>query len=96
MRITKYLNETVAHEAQTGTFDGEGQPVYATAETIACRKEISGKVIKDTDGREHKATSRYFTDTAITEGDLLDSKKVISAQEYKGRTGAVQGYEVYV
>lgn len=96
MKITKYCNETAQLQTLTGTYNTEGQPQHGTAVTISCRKERSGKVIKDIDGQEHKATSRYFTPNEVNRGDLLDGLKVISAEEYKSRTGTVEGYEVYV
>jgi hypothetical protein len=96
MKIAKYCNETAQLQTLTGAYNEEGQPQHGTATTIACRKERSGKVIKDIDGQEYKATSRYFTPSEVNRGDLLDGLKVISAEEYKGRTGTVEGYEAYV
>ena len=100
MRLEKYCNEIAQHEVANG-FNLEGQPTFETAVSIACRKEQSDRIIRsvagaDISAREIRATSRYFTVVTVTEGDLLDGQKVLRASQYKGRTGTIEGYEVYV
>lgn len=93
--IERYLKETVEHKAKRGV-SKQGMPEFEKPVTIICRKEKTGKMVIDKDGRQQKATTLYFTQDEVGLEDMLDDKEVLSLTELKKKGGQVEGYEVYV
>lgn len=87
-----YLNQTAEYKAQTGTND-RGQPTYETAVSIPCRREKTDKVIITSTGEKKQAEYWYLLRNAVSTGDILDSKVVLSVSDYPDLSGKVIGYE---
>jgi hypothetical protein len=71
------------------------EATYKTA-TIKGRKETGHKLIRNKEGQEIVSTACVFTQSTISENDLIDGRPVISVEEQIGLGGVVEGYEVYL
>ena len=103
------MGSMLRHLNQTATWcsaqvDGQGNPVlnlygdpvYAEAQTIRCRRERVLKDVLTSTGAIVRSTTRYFIDSSVTVklGDLLDGAQVLDFADYIDRRGVCQGYEV--
>jgi len=71
MDISSWMIDNITVASPTGAVDGYGQPVYATARTVACRLEYSRKLVTEPNGNEIEAKHRISTDQEITWEDLI-------------------------
>ena len=101
-RMTKYLHQLAVLEPIVLGLDGKptldlyGNPSYAAAQPIKCRRERILKDIFTTTGSIVKSTTTYTVDSSVTihVGDLLDAVEVLEFQDYIGAAGRCEGYKV--
>lgn len=103
-RMTKYLKQSCTYERTQRDASGKvlldkyGEPLYESAVTIKCRREVTIQDVQTSTGAVLKSSTRYLTDDKyhIQAGDKLDGKFVLKVQEYVNQFGAAEGFESYV
>lgn len=90
-----YLNQTAQHQAKTGA-DGRGQPIYADALSISCRKQAKIQNVVTATGQSVQTQHTYYTLQEVAEGDMLDGRVVMAVSVWAGLNGEVMGYKAVV
>lgn len=97
-RMSKYLRQTCSLERVETDVHGDpvlnvyGEPTYLTAETISCRKERYVRDVETATGAVVKSSTQYYTDEEVGINDKLDSRVVLSVEEYTGEDGNTEGF----
>ena len=102
--MTKYLKQTTSWQRLLTDAQGEvildlyGEPTYASAITLKCRKERALNDILTTTGAMTRSDTTYYLDETaeVQMGDLLDGKSIIDFEEYVNEHGKTEGYRVVV
>ena len=87
-----YLNQKALHETCTGA-DDRGQPTYAAAVSIACRRVKKSQNVLTSTGQLITVQHVYYVKTPVAEGDTLDGKVVMAVPEWTGLGGEILGYK---
>lgn len=103
-RLTKYLRQTAQFEAVTVGPNGKpslndyGEPAYAGAITVRCRKEPYKAVEGSISGQYVEYSYTYYLDNSVQPkvGDKLDGMVVQQVTDYIDGLGKLVGYEVSV
>jgi hypothetical protein len=90
--LGSYLNQSAESKRKNGT-DDRGQPIYADAEIVSCRRQKKAQNVLTKDGQTIKVQYVYYLTTMVSEGDMLDDKIVMGVSEWNGLNGAVIGYK---
>lgn len=93
--LSAYLNQTAEHGKKTGTGD-RGQPIYADAVTIPCRKQAKIQNVVTATGQTVQAQHIYYTRRTVFEGDILNGKVIMAVSVWYSLTGEVMGYKAVV
>lgn len=102
--MTKYLKQTckwskmLVDEQGDAILDMYGDPTFAEAVTIPCRREKSLKDVLTLSGAVQRSATTYYIDERyeISMGDLMDNKPIIDFEEYTNEHGRTEGYMVVV
>lgn len=102
--MTKYLKQTckwskmLVDEQGDAILDMYGDPTFAEAVIIPCRREKSLKDVLTLSGAVQRSATTYYIDERyeISMGDLMDNKPIIDFEEYTNEHGRTEGYMVVV
>ena len=103
-RMTKFLHQIALVENHLTNEDGSskldvyGQPMYAEAKQVKCRKEVHRTKASTSSGQfVNLSTVYYFDETVkVLSGDRIDGHYIQSIEEYVDGVGNLVGYRVDV
>ena len=103
-RMTKFLHQTASVENHLVNADGSskldvyGQPMYAEAMQVKCRKEVHRTRASTGSGQFVNLSTVYYFDenVKVSAGDRIDGQYIQSIEEYVDGAGTLVGYRVDV
>lgn len=89
--LAAYCNQTATHQALTGS-NNRDEPVYGPEHPIQCRKRRKTQEILTADRRRVTTEVLYHLNAPVTEGDLLDDRRVQWVSEWVTLEGDTIGW----
>lgn len=95
-RLSNYANQNLSLEVRTATKNAYNEYTYSTAVIIKGRKEPSNKLVVDASGEDKITSSFVMTEVAVTVGDKIDGRMVVTSEPVPNLAGITEFYEVYL
>lgn len=97
-RMSKYLNQTCVFEAVK--VDSEGNPFineygelqYESPKNIRCRREQYYRDVEIPSGSLVRSSNQFYTVEQVKINDKLDSKVILTSEEYTDSRGRAVGF----
>lgn len=93
--LGNYANQslTLIHYASINQYNEGTSP---TTTTIKGRKETGNNLVRNKEGQEVVSTACVFTDSVITEGDLIDNDLVTAVNPAIDLSGQIRFYKAWL
>ncbi len=92
--LTEYANQSLTW-IRVLTRSAYDEIATSSTSTIKGRKEAVNKVIRTAQGQEVVVSALILTASAVTAGDKIDGREVVSSEPLPDLEGSTLFYEVY-
>lgn len=93
--LEDYTNQSLVW-VKVLTLNEYGEVATSTTTTIKGRMDTGFKLVRNAQGKEVVSTAYVATKSAVSVGDTINGKVVVSSEPAVGLDGAILWYDVYL